>query len=221
MSTNPPMGNPHPLLETFARERCSAILRTSHAGAVRPAMEAAIDGGFRIVEFTLTTPGALDAIAELAARDELTVGAGTVLDVDQAAAAVAAGARFLVSPVADPAVIRWCVDRDVLCVPGAYTPAELLGAWRAGAHVVKLFPGPANGPDYVRAVMGPLPFLRVFPTAGVTEDNAGAFLAAGAFGVGFVGCLFPPQDVGSGRFDAIRARAARMIAAVRAAPRAP
>jgi 2-dehydro-3-deoxyphosphogluconate aldolase/(4S)-4-hydroxy-2-oxoglutarate aldolase len=148
------------------------------------------------------------------------VGAGTVLDVQQAADAVTAGARFLVSPVADPAVIRWCVERDVLCVPGAYTPAELLAAWHHGAHVVKLFPGPADGPDYVRAVRGPLPFLRIFPTSGVTEANVQDYLAAGAFGVGFVACLFRPDDLARGDFEALRTRAERMVTAVRTAPRA-
>ena len=205
------------VLAQFAAERCSAILRTKAAPAVAPAMQAAVDGGFRIVEFTLNTPGALDHIADFAGREDLTVGAGTVLDTDQAAAAVAAGARFVVSPVADDEVIAWCRERDILCVPGTYTPAEMLRAHRAGAQVVKLFPGPVEGPAFVRACLGPLPFLRIFPTSGVTLDNAADFLAAGAFGVGFVNCLFEPGDLAAGRFDAVRERARAMVAAVRAA----
>jgi Entner-Doudoroff aldolase len=209
--------NPHPLIETFARERCSAILRTPHAEAVAPAMEAAIDGGFRIVEFTLNTPGALAHIATFSSRPELVVGAGTVLSIADAEAATAAGARFLVSPVADADLIDWCVAHGVLCVPGCYTPAEMLNAHRRGAHVIKLFPGPADGPAYVRVCRGPLPFLRIFPTSGVTEANAAEYLAAGAFGVGFVNCLFEPADLAAGRFDAIRSRAARMVGQVRSA----
>jgi Entner-Doudoroff aldolase len=208
---------PHPLLDTFARERCSAILRTPHADAVGPAMDAAIDGGFRIVEFTLNTPDALRHVAACANRDGLLVGAGTVLSVDDARAATDAGARFLVSPVADPDVIAWCVEHEVLCIPGCYTPTEMLAAHRMGAHVIKLFPGPVDGPAYLKVCRGPLPFLRIFPTSGVTEDNADAFLAAGAFGVGFVNCLFSPDDLAAGRFDAVRARAGRMVAKVRAA----
>jgi len=208
--------HPHPLLDVFTRERCSAILRTPLASAVGPAMAAAVEGGFRIVEFTLNTPGALEQIAAFAARGDLVVGAGTVLGVDDAAAAVAAGARFLVSPVADPAVIRWCVERELLCIPGCYTPTEMLAAHRLGAPVVKLFPGPADGPAYLRACRGPMPFLRIFPTSGVTLDNVGEYLRAGAFGVGFVNCLFTPEDLAAGDFGAIRERAGRMVAAVRA-----
>jgi 2-dehydro-3-deoxyphosphogluconate aldolase/(4S)-4-hydroxy-2-oxoglutarate aldolase len=208
-------------LEQLAEQRCSAILRTTHAAAVRPAMQAAIDGGFRVVEVTMTTPGVLDAIAHFARDPNLLVGAGTVLDEAQAQQAVDAGARFLVSPATDPAVIRWATHRGVLIIPGAFTPTEMLLATRAGAPVVKLFPAPPGGADYVRACLGPYPDLRLFPTAGVTEANAAEFLAAGAFGVGFVGNLFVADDLAAGRFDAVRERAVRMVAAVRSAPRRP
>ena len=204
-------------LEILAQERCSAILRTGRAEAVAPAMQAAIDGGFRIVEFTMTTPGVLEHIAAFAANPDLLVGAGTVLTRDEARDAHRAGARFLVSPVVDEAVIRYAVDQDLVAIPGCYTPTEMLAAHRAGAPIVKLFPAPADGPGYVRACMGPLPFLKIFPTAGVTAENAGAHLEAGAFGVGFVGTLFAPADMTASRFDAIRERAARMIDAVRTA----
>jgi 2-dehydro-3-deoxyphosphogluconate aldolase/(4S)-4-hydroxy-2-oxoglutarate aldolase len=205
-----PHENAHPLLETFARERCSAILRTPHQDAVAPAMEAAVEGGFLIIEFTLNTPGALEQIAAFARREELIVGAGTVLSIEDARAALDAGARFLVSPVADEEVIRYGVEAGALLIPGIYTPAEMLNAWRAGAQVLKLFPGPVGGPAYLRACLGPLPFLRIFPTSGVTLDNAADYLAAGAFGLGWVNCLFEPEDLAAGRFDAIRERAATM-----------
>lgn len=206
-------------LDTLAAHRCSAILRTDRAEAVRPAMDAAIEGGFRVVEITLTTKGALDAIAHYARNSDLLVGAGTVLDEAEAQRAVDAGARFLVSPATDPAVIRWATHRGVLIIPGAFTPTEMLLATRAGAPVVKLFPAPPGGPDYVRACLGPYPDLKLFPTAGVTEANAGDFLAAGAFGVGFVGNLFVADDLAAGRFREVRDRAMRMVEAVRAAPR--
>ena len=212
--------NDHPLLSTFEAERCSAILRTPHGDAVAPAMEAAVDGGFRIVEFTLNTPGALEHIATFAARDDLVVGAGTVLEVEDVDRAMDAGARFIVSPVADAAVIGRAVAKGALVVPGCFTPAEMLAAHRAGAHLIKLFPGPADGPQFLRACRGPMPFLRIFPTSGVTLDNVHDYLAAGAFGVGFVNCLFEADDLASGNFDGIRSRAARMIQAVRAATEA-
>ena len=208
-------------LASLAEHRCSAILRTMHANAVRPAMQAAIDGGFRCVEITLTTPGAYEAIAHFAKTADLLVGAGTVLDTQQAQRALDAGARFVVSPATDPEVIRWCASRNVLMLPGAFTPTEMLLAMRSGAQVVKLFPAPPGGPDYIRACLGPYPELRLFPTAGVNETNAADFLAAGAFGVGFVGNLFVADDLASGRFAAVRERAAKMVDAVRRAPRRP
>jgi 2-dehydro-3-deoxyphosphogluconate aldolase/(4S)-4-hydroxy-2-oxoglutarate aldolase len=204
-------------LAFLAEHRCSAILRTTHAHAVLPALQAAIDGGFRAVEVTLTTPSAYEAITHFAKNKDLLVGAGTVLDTQQAQRAIDAGARFLVSPATDPDVIRWCASRDVLILPGAFTPTEMLLAVRSGAHVVKLFPAPPGGPDYVRACLGPYPDLRLFPTAGISEANAGDFLAAGAFGVGFVGNLFVADDLAQGRYAAVRERAARMVASVQRA----
>jgi len=203
-------------LELFAAHRCSAILRTSTKAAVLPALDAAIEGGFRIVEVTLTTPSALEAIAHYASRSDLLVGAGTVLGIDEAQRALDAGAAFLVSPVTDPELIGWCAARDVLVLPGAFTPTEMRLATESGARVVKLFPAPPGGPDYVRACLGPFPDLRLFPTAGIHEGNAGEFLAAGAFGVGFVASLFVPDDLAHGRFTAVRERASRMVRAVRA-----
>jgi 2-dehydro-3-deoxyphosphogluconate aldolase/(4S)-4-hydroxy-2-oxoglutarate aldolase len=129
---------------------------------------------------------------------------------------MAAGARFLVSPVADLQLVTFCRQHDLVSIPGTQTPTEMMQAHKAGADLVKLFPGPANGPDYLRAVRGPLPFLRVFPTSGVTEDNVIDWLGAGAYGVGFVGSLFDTEDLRMRNFEAIRARAARMIARVQA-----
>ena len=204
-------------LETFARERCSAILRTARAEAVAPAMQAAVDGGFRIVEFTLNTPNALEHIAAFAKNPDLLVGAGTVLSIDDAEAARRAGAQFLVSPVVDERVIRYATGHDLVVVPGCYTPTEMLNAHHAGAHMVKLFPGPADGPAYIRSCLGPLPFLKIFPTSGVTLANVLAHFEAGAYGIGFVGALFDPEDLAAGRFDRIRERAQQIVQTVRGA----
>lgn len=206
----------HPLLATFAEHRCSAILRTPHAEAVGPAMDAAIEGGFRIVEFTLNTPGALDHVRRCAAEKDLCVGAGTVLSVADAEQALEAGAQFLVSPVADRELLEYCREHALCVIPGVLTPNEMLAAHHLGAPLLKLFPGPADGPAYLRTIRGPLPFLRVFPTSGVTLDNVADWFAAGAFGVGFVNCLFENDDLANGRFGAIRERAEQMVGAVRA-----
>ena len=197
-------------LETTAaieRERISAIIRTNDQGVAGEAMQAAVDGGFRMVEFTLTTPGAFELITEFSRRTDLLVGAGTVLTVEQARMAVAAGARFLVSPICDPIIVAQAASLDVACIPGAYTPTEMETAHRLGADFVKVFPATAGGVGFIEAVLAPLPHLRLFPTAGVTPENFVDFLNAGCAGVGFPKPLFVPSDLARGDFAAVRKRA--------------
>lgn len=180
-------------------------------------MDAAVEGGFSVIEFTLTTPGAFELIHDFALRPGLAVGAGTVLTVEDAHRAVDAGARFLVSPVVDEAVIAAGAERGVAVMPGTSTPTEMLRAHRAGAVLQKLFPAPAGGPQFVRSVLGPMPFLRIVPTNGVDADNVGAFLDAGAWAVGFVAALFDPEDMRAGAFDRVRDRARLLVSRAGAA----
>ncbi len=210
---------PRAFVEFLGRQRASAILRTDDPAAGRPAMEAAIAAGFRVCEFTLTIPNAIPLIEAFAGRDDVIVGAGTVLTAADARAAVDAGAKFLVSPVVDEEVIEAAADLGVASLPGAHTPTEMLRAHRAGAPLVKLFPAPGTGAAYVRAVLGPMPFLKIVPTSGVDERNAAEYLAAGAFAIGFVAPLFDAADIAAGRFDRIEERGRRLLAAV-GAPRA-
>ncbi len=197
----------------FHEQRASAILRTELTDAVAPAMEAAIRAGFRICEFTLTIPGVFDHIAAFAKRDGIVVGAGTVLTVEDARQAVQAGARFLVSPVVDERVIDEATRLGVAMMPGTHTPTEMLRAHRAGAALQKLFPAPGIGPAYVKACLGPMPFLRIVPTSGVDASNAAAYLAAGAFAIGFVAPLFDAGELAAGRFDRIEQRGRDLLAA--------
>lgn len=212
-------------IEAFVRrlgeERATAILRTDERELARSAMRAAVRGGFRIVEFTLTVPGAFELIEEFAGEPELIVGAGTVLTVEEARESVRRGASFLVSPVTDESVITAANALGVASIPGGHTPTELLRAQRAGAPLQKLFPAPAGGPAYVRACLGPLPALRIVPTSGVDEHNAAEFLAAGAFAVGFVAPLFRPELLAARDFGALEAHARRLRSIVDAAPRLP
>ena len=204
---------PAEFVELFASERASAILRTPIEAAAAPAMEAAVRAGFRIVEFTMTVPAVLDRIAEFSQRDGLVVGAGTVLTVDEARAAVDAGATFLVSPVTDEAVIEEATRLGVAAMPGTHTPTEMLRAHNAGAQLQKLFPAPGIGPAFVRATLGPMPFLKIVPTSGVDAANVGDYLAAGAHAVGFVAPLFNAADIEAGKFDRIEARGRKLLAA--------
>jgi Entner-Doudoroff aldolase len=197
---------------TIQQERISAIIRTNDQQVAAAAMDAAIAGGFRIAEFTLTTPGALELVQTFARRPGVLVGAGTVMTVDTARQAVAAGARFIVSPITDPDVIAEANRLDVACLPGAFTPTEMELAHRSGADFVKIFPAPPGGIAFLEALRGPLPHIRLFPTAGFTADNFTDWLAAGCAGVGFVRPLFIPDDLRAHNFDAIQRRAADIVA---------
>lgn len=197
----------------FGRLKASAILRTNDQQKAALAMEAAIRGGFRIIEFTLSIPGAFELVQDFSRRDGLIVGTGTVMDAEEARLSVEAGAQFIVSPVVDEAVIRAANDLGVASMPGTHTPTEMLQAQRAGAQLCKLFPAPAGGPAWVRAVLGPMPDMKIVPTNGVDEHNAADWIAAGVFAVGYVATLFVPGDIARGDWDAIEARARRCLAA--------
>jgi 2-dehydro-3-deoxyphosphogluconate aldolase/(4S)-4-hydroxy-2-oxoglutarate aldolase len=207
--------NPEAFVEMLGAERASAILRTDVEAHAGPAMEAAVRAGFRICEFTMTIPGVLSRIEEFSRREGLVVGAGTVLTAEQAREAVRAGASFLVSPVVSEAVIEEAKHLGVAMMPGCHSPTEMLRAHEAGAPLQKLFPAPGAGPAYVRACLGPLPFLRIVPTHGVTRENAREWLDAGAHALGFVAPLFDLDLVRRGDFEAVEDRATKLLAAVR------
>jgi len=201
-------------IERISTLRISAIIRTRDQQLAADAMSAAVDGGFRLIEFTMTTPGATELIAEFARNSDLLVGAGTVLTREQARAAVASGARFLVSPVCDPEIVDEAHSLDVVVIPGTFTATEMETAHRAGADFVKLFPAPADVPGYIASILGPLPHLRIYPTNGVTPENVLEVLAAGAAGAGFVKSLFDPKAMAARDFAEIRSRAERIVARV-------
>lgn len=219
-----PARDPQALLAALWRHRVTAIVRADAEHVAATAMDAAVRGGVRIAEFTLTTPGAYRLIEELAHRDlpdgtRPWVGAGTVLRPDQARRAVDAGASFLVSPVMDPEILATAARLGVAAIPGVHTPTEMVMAHRLGAPLLKLFPAPAGGPAWLRSVLAPLPFLRVVPTNGVDLDNLTAWLSAGAWSVGLVASLFSPDELARGDTAAIEARAARACAAAASLPR--
>ncbi len=205
---------PDEFVSFFGQVKASAILRTPSAEAAAPAMEAALRGGFKIIEFTLTIPNAFELIQEFSQRAGLVVGAGTVLTTQDAEAAVKAGARCLVWPVVDEAVIDAAKSLDVAMMPGTHTPTEMLRAHRAGGQLQKLFPAPGLGAPYVKACLGPMPFLKIVPTNGVDANNVAEYLAAGAFAIGFVAPLFDAAEMAAGEFDRIEERASGLIAAL-------
>jgi 2-dehydro-3-deoxyphosphogluconate aldolase/(4S)-4-hydroxy-2-oxoglutarate aldolase len=204
------------IIDLLATERVVAIIRARDTRTAAEAMEAAVRGGHRVLEFTMNTPGALELIESFARRDGLTVGAGTVLGADQAEAAVTRGARFLVSPVFDESVATAAARLGVPLLPGASTPTEMWRAHRAGLEVIKLYPAPAAGPSWVRVVLGPMPFLRLVPTQGVDAGNAAAWLDAGCLAVGSGAYLFPTELLAARAWDEVEDRARSLLQAVRA-----
>jgi 2-dehydro-3-deoxyphosphogluconate aldolase/(4S)-4-hydroxy-2-oxoglutarate aldolase len=168
---------------------------------------AAVRGGLRLMEVTLTTPGALDVIHALAVEGECVAGAGTVLTVEEARAVAKAGARFAMSPVFDPAVVAESHRLGMLAIPGTGTATEILAAHRAGARLVKVFPsGPLGGPEFLRKVRGPLPDIPLVPTSGPTAETIADYLAAGAVAVGL------GSEVLADGFDRVRVeQAARRV----------
>jgi 2-dehydro-3-deoxyphosphogluconate aldolase/(4S)-4-hydroxy-2-oxoglutarate aldolase len=163
------------------------VVRAKSADEALRIVAALRAGGLPVVEITLTVPNAVDVIATLAREGDanLVVGAGSVVDAPTARACIDAGARFVVSPVTDGGTMAACRERDVVAIPGALTPTEVLAAARAGADMVKVFPVDAlGGAAYLRALLGPLPRLALVPTGGVTLANAGELIAAGAAAVG-------------------------------------
>lgn len=208
------------IVEGILREKLIGIVRLASAASVVRVVEAIHAGGLRHIEVSLTTPGALEAIREIRERlPGVVIGAGTVYTPESAAAAVRAGARFLVTPVTVPELVKLAHSLDVPIAMGAFTPTEIHTAHRSGADLVKVFPASSVDPGYIRAVRAPFPDLRLVPTGGVGVANAGDWLAAGAVALGVGGGLTNGAAIAAGRFDEITEHARRLVRSV--APSAP
>ena len=181
------------------------------------ASETVYSSGIPIVEITMTTPGALETINDLAARHaDLAVGAGTVLDEEMAKRCIDAGARFITSPGFIPEVVAYAKKMDVVTLPGALTPTEVIAAWKAGSDFVKIFPtGHVGGVQYVRALKVPLPQIPLIASGGVNQLTATDFILAGATAIGMGGELLPKEALHFRQEDRIRELAGRFLGMVR------
>lgn len=199
-------------------ERAVAVIRTDSIERALRAAEAAVAGGFRSIEITFSFGEAAKAIETLVENNErdLLVGAGTILTPEQVREAVGAGARFLVSPCVLPEVIEAAHELQVAVIPGAFTPTEIYTAHSLGADIVKIFPALKFGPEYLKAVRGPLPHIPIMPTSGVDASNVADWFRAGAVAVGAVSSVFDPILIQNGDWDEITRRARDFINAVRA-----
>jgi 2-dehydro-3-deoxyphosphogluconate aldolase/(4S)-4-hydroxy-2-oxoglutarate aldolase len=196
-----------------------AVIRLKDPGKLRAVVDAMAAGGVRALEVTMTVPGAVELIRALAPTlpDGFLIGAGTVTDAATAHAVIDAGARFVVGPVFRPEVIAACHAHDVPAMPGCFSPTEILAAHECGADIVKVFPATMLGPQFLKDVRAPLPQVKLMPTGGVTVENAGDWIRAGAVAVGLGSSLLDAKAIESGRFDVITANARTVVANVAAA----
>ena len=168
-----------------------AVVRAESAEQGVKIANAVMESGIVGIEITFTVPGALDIIKSLATEcgDGIIIGAGTVLDSETARAAILAGAQYVVSPFLDVDTVKLCSTYDVPCMPGAMTLKEAVEGMRAGADIIKIFPGALFGPRIIKEFRGPMPQLKMMPTGGVSVENAGEWIRAGAVAVGVGGAL--------------------------------
>jgi 2-dehydro-3-deoxyphosphogluconate aldolase / (4S)-4-hydroxy-2-oxoglutarate aldolase len=196
------------------------VVRAASAEQAMAAAEAVRAGGIPIVEITMTVPGAIDVIAQLARSvgGDVLIGAGTVLDAETARRCIDAGAEFLVSPGFDLETVKLANSEGKLIMAGALTPTEVITAWKSGADFVKIFPcGNVGGPKYIKALKGPLPNVPMVPTGGVNLETAADFIRAGAAALGIGGELVSAAALKSGNTAEITNAARQYVAIVREA----
>ncbi|GAB4517731.1 MAG: bifunctional 4-hydroxy-2-oxoglutarate aldolase/2-dehydro-3-deoxy-phosphogluconate aldolase [Anaerolineae bacterium] len=201
------------VVDFISQKRLVAVIRLPDLSTATALSRALIAGGVCALEFTLTNRDSIDVIRRL--RDELpevangeaVIGAGTVTSVEDARLSMQAGAQFIVSPTTKVSVIDACKEGGVPIMPGAYTPTEIEAAWDAGADVVKVFPATTLGPGYIKAVLAPLPHLKLLPTGGIDHTNMADYLNSGVIAVGVGGNLLDKKAIAAGDWEAIQATA--------------
>lgn len=207
------------MVERIERSGVVAIVRLDDYTDAAEMARALAAGGIEAVEFTYTNPEAGEAVkaTKRALGDEMLVGAGTVLDPETARAAILQGADFIVTPTVQVETIRLCNRYSVPVVAGAFTPTEILTAWEAGAAIVKVFPASVGGPGYFKDVRGPLPHVKMMPTGGVSNENAGEFIKAGAIGIAAGSNLVDAGTVANQDWQVLTDRAKALVETVRSA----
>lgn len=196
-----------------------AVIRAKSKDELVDITTALLEGGVPSIEVTMSTPKAIAGIEQLADKfgDTAIVGVGTVLDAATARDAIAAGAQFVVSPVTDPEIIATTIRYGKISIPGAFTPTEIMRAWTLGGDVIKVFPSTALGPQYFKDILAPLPQLKLTPTGGVDQKNAGAWIKAGAVCVGAGSSLVSKDAMAKNDWKVVTAAAKEFVEAVKVA----
>jgi 2-dehydro-3-deoxyphosphogluconate aldolase / (4S)-4-hydroxy-2-oxoglutarate aldolase len=206
-------------LNRIAETGIVLIIRLDSEEEALAVADAAVEGGIKALEITMSVPNALGIIRTLSDKyknDDVLVGAGTILDAETARAAILAGAEMLVSPQLNPDMIRVANRYQAVTISGAYTPTEIFDTLQAGADIVKLFPAETLGPQFVKTVTAPLPQAPIVPTGGVTPQNVQEWLQAGCIGVG-VGSYITKAAQQDGDYSRVTSAAREFLAAVAAA----
>jgi 2-dehydro-3-deoxyphosphogluconate aldolase/(4S)-4-hydroxy-2-oxoglutarate aldolase len=206
------------LLRVLKEEKIVAIIRGTAPQHIDATADALVNGGICLLEVTLNTEKALEAIGRWRERfaGQVYIGAGTVLDAEMAQQSLDAGAQFLISPNLDEDVVRLGKDNGVDVWPGVMTPTEMVRAWKAGASAVKVFPSATLGSKYFREVRGPLSQIPMIATGGINLENMNEFLHAGAVAVGVGGSLVDKKLIEDSRFDELTELTRRYVAAAQA-----
>jgi 2-dehydro-3-deoxyphosphogluconate aldolase/(4S)-4-hydroxy-2-oxoglutarate aldolase len=190
------------------------VVRADSPEEARAVIEAVRAGGISIIEVTMTVPGAVNLIRDLSAEygEDVLIGAGTVLDPETAAECVEAGAKFIISPALNIDTIAFCREHEVVVMPGALTPTEVVTAWNAGADFVKVFPaGAMGGASYLRSLKAPLPHIKLIPTGGVSMATAADLIRAGASAIGVGADLVDLKAIRDGRGHEITENARKYL----------
>ena len=195
-----------------------AVIRGPSEDLTVQMVDALIAGGVCGIEITYSTPNAEQVVARLAQKhgDAILLGMGTLTEPAQVERAKSVGAKFLVSPICEPELVKAMAASGLVCMAGALTPTEVFQAYRLGSDVVKMFPGSLAGPGYIKALKGPFPYIPLMPTGGVSAENVADWFAAGVVAVGAGSELCPPALAKEGKFAEITRRAADFVAVVQA-----
>jgi len=205
------------ILQKLNHEKVIALIRADDPSGLLDCARALAEGGLTSIELTMTTPGAIRLLEKATAEmPDFLFGLGTVLDAETARAGILAGARFIVTPALRPDVITLCQRYSVPVFSGALTPTEVVNAWECGADAAKIFPAEFFGPAYIKSLKAPLPQVELVPTGGVTAENVGEFIKAGAFATAAGSSLVEAKAFKEKNWGAITAKARAFVAAVNA-----
>lgn len=201
------------ILEKIINKGVIAVVRLKDKNCIKKVVNSLIEGGISCIEITMTVPDADQIISELDKEygNSIILGAGTVTKSDDAKILIARGARFIVSPILNFDIIKVCNESDIVCMPGCFTPTEIFNAWRSGADMIKIFPATSLGPRYIKDLSAPFPDIKLVPTGGVSIENAGEWILAGAAAVGIGSNLIDPKLIAENKFDEITKCAKKLI----------